>query len=74
MKRTLYGLTLVAAALSQMLPGVADAKATAEEIARLGKDLTCVGAEKAGNKDGTIPEFSGKWLGAPPHLRDSTIT
>ena len=35
MKRTLYGLTLVAAALSPMLPGAADAKATAEEIARL---------------------------------------
>ena len=47
-------------------PGVADAKATAEEIARLGKDLTCVGAEKAGNADGSIPPWSGKWLGVPP--------
>ncbi len=26
---------------------------------RLGKDLTPVGAEKAGNKDGTIPEWTG---------------
>ena len=68
MKRTFYGLMLAAAAGAPLLPGVAEAKATAEEIARLGKDLTCVGAEKAGNKDGTIPEFSGKWLGAPPHV------
>ena len=29
------------------------------EVARLGQDLTGVGAEKAGNKDGSIPEFSG---------------
>jgi hypothetical protein len=44
----------------------AHAKATPEEIARLGKDLTCVGAEKAGNADGSIPPWSGKWLGVPP--------
>ena len=44
------------------------AKATEEEVARLGKDLTCFGSEKAGNKDGTIPEFSGKWQGVPPHV------
>ena len=30
-----------------------------EEAAKLGKELTQVGAERAGNKDGTIPE----WLG-----------
>jgi len=44
------------------------AKVTAAEADHLGKDLTCVGAEKAGNKDGTIPEFSGKWLGTPPGM------
>lgn len=33
--------------------------ATPADVARLGKDLTLVGAEKAGNKDGLIPEFSG---------------
>ncbi|MCL6262701.1 DUF1329 domain-containing protein [Craterilacuibacter sp. RT1T] len=37
---------------------------SASEAARLGKDLTCVGAERAGNADGSIPAFSGKWLGA----------
>ncbi len=30
-----------------------------EEASRLGKDLTPVGAEKAGNSDGTIPEWTG---------------
>ena len=49
--------------------GAAQAKVTAAEADRLGKDLTCVGAEKAGNKDGTIPEFSGKWLGTPPGVQ-----
>ena len=29
------------------------------EAQRLGKDLTPVGAEKAGNKDGTIPSWNG---------------
>jgi hypothetical protein len=30
-----------------------------QEAAKLGKELTPVGAEKAGNKDGSIPEWSG---------------
>jgi len=32
---------------------------TPADVARLGSDLTPAGAEKAGNKDGMIPEFSG---------------
>jgi hypothetical protein len=32
---------------------------TAQEAARLGADLTPLGAEKAGNADGTIPEWTG---------------
>nr|WP_241492157.1 DUF1329 domain-containing protein [Pseudomonas sp. TTU2014-080ASC] len=39
-----------------------------QDAARLGQDLTCVGAEKAGNADGSIPPFSGKWQGVPPHV------
>ena len=45
------------------------AKVPAADAERLGKDLTCVGAEKAGNKDGSIPEFSGKWLGTPAGIQ-----
>lgn len=41
------------------------AKVPASEADKLGKELTCVGAIKAGNKEGTIPEYTGKWLGAP---------
>lgn len=51
-----------------LLAGLAQAAATPEEIARLGKDLTCVGAEKAANADGSITEWTGKWLGWPDHL------
>jgi len=39
--------------------GLAAAAATDAEVAPLGKDLTPVGAEKAGNKDGSIPEWTG---------------
>ena len=35
------------------------AKVSPEEADRLGKDLTPLGAEKAGNDDGTIPEWTG---------------
>lgn len=45
--------------------GVSQAKLTALEAERLGKDLTPQGAEKAGNKDGTIPEWTGG-LAKPP--------
>ncbi|HYC05795.1 MAG TPA: DUF1329 domain-containing protein [Azospirillaceae bacterium] len=39
--------------------------ALAQSAADLGKSLTPLGAEKAGNKDGTIPEWTGG-LTAPP--------
>jgi hypothetical protein len=35
------------------------AKVASAEAAKLGKELTPIGAEKAGNKDGTIPEWTG---------------
>ena len=35
------------------------AELSADEITRLGKDLTPLGAERAGNADGTIPEWTG---------------
>ncbi|MBS0368878.1 MAG: DUF1329 domain-containing protein [Proteobacteria bacterium] len=44
---------------------VANADMTTEEAARLGKDLTPVGAEKAGNKDGSIPAWTGGITKAP---------
>src|SRR5690554_3912825 len=51
-----------------LLTAPAQAAVSPQEAARLGNDLTCVGAEAAGNAEGTIPPFSGKWLGTPPHV------
>ncbi len=68
MKRTTPWTSLGAAA-SLLIAGAAMAKVPAADADKLGKDLTCVGAEKAASKDGTIPEFSGKWLGTPPSIQ-----
>ncbi len=58
-KRTAL-LPIMIALLTLVLTSAgAFAKITAEEAARLGKDLTPLGAEKAGNGDGTIPAWDG---------------
>ena len=41
------------------------AKLSADEIARLGADLTPLGGERAGNAEGTIPEWTGGITEAP---------
>lgn len=61
MKKT---FTWAAAAAGMLVSGAVWAKATPEEIAKLGTELTCAGAEKAGNNDG-VAAFTGKWQGAP---------
>jgi hypothetical protein len=45
--------------LGACLAGPSLAAVSADEVDRLGKDLTPVGAEKAGNADGTIPAWEG---------------
>jgi len=57
------------ATMPMLLVGAAHAAVTAEEAKALGTTLTPIGAEKAGNADGTIPEWSGKWLGVPPGVK-----
>jgi hypothetical protein len=42
------------------------AKTSPEDLAKLDGPLTPMGAERAGNADGTIPAWSGKWFGTPP--------
>ena len=54
-----YLKTLVATGVMAMTAIHTIAAPTPEEAARLGKDLTPIGAERAGNKDGTIPEWTG---------------
>lgn len=44
----------------------ANAEIPADQIARLGADLTPLGGEKAGNSDGTIPAWEGGLTQAPP--------
>ena len=63
MNRILATAIAAAGLLGTALP--AYARLTAAEAARLGADLTPMGAEKAGNKDGTIPAWTGG-LCAPP--------
>ena len=57
--------TLLASACAIALAGAAMAKVPEDVAARLGKDLTPMGAELAGNKDGSIPAWDGG-LTAPP--------
>nr|WP_238474271.1 DUF1329 domain-containing protein [Pseudomonas cavernicola] len=61
--RTALAVTLLSGSLA------VQAKVSNEEAARLGQDLTPMGAEKAGNADGSIPAWSGKWRGAPPQVK-----
>ena len=63
MKRFIARAVLVAACLSA---ATAHAKVTQQEADRLKGDLTAVGAEKAANKDGTIPAFEGGLATSPP--------
>lgn len=60
--------TPLALSIGLVLAAAAHAKVPASEADRLGKDLTCVGAIKAGNKEGTIPEFTNKWSSPPPGI------
>lgn len=56
--------TLVAAGML-CASSVVFAKVTQAEVSQLGKTLTCVGAEKAANADGTVAEYTGKWKTIP---------
>lgn len=52
-------LMLAAAVFGALGTQMAGATPTAEEAAQLGKTLTPLGAIKAGNKEGTIPQWTG---------------
>src|SRR5438132_744568 len=54
-----YRKTLIALAAGALVSMGAQSAPSAAEAARLGKDLTPVGAEKAANKDGSIPAWDG---------------
>ncbi|SFV09256.1 DUF1329 domain-containing protein [Pseudoduganella namucuonensis] len=60
MQRHLIPAMAALAALAAALPG--HAAVTPEEAAKLKTELTPLGGEKAGNKDGTIPAWTGGHL------------
>lgn len=62
---------LFCAGLLSAQMGAALAAVSADEAKKLGTELTEVGAEKAGNKDGTIPAYTGG-LTKPPAGFDKT--
>jgi uncharacterized protein DUF1329 len=51
--------TMTVAALAALFATQTWGAASPEEARQLGTTLTAVGAEKAGNKEGTIPEYTG---------------
>jgi len=54
--KTICAMGVISAALGS---GTAMAKVSADEAAKLGNELTPIGAEKAGNAEGTIPAWDG---------------
>jgi hypothetical protein len=63
--RIAHAATL-ALGLALCLPGIAAAQLAPDQIARLDGDLTPVGAERAGNAEGTIPAWTGGLAKTPP--------
>jgi len=57
---------LAGALLALSLAPVAQAKVSAEEVAKLNTTLTPIGAERAANKAGTIPAWTGGLTKSPP--------
>ncbi|MCP2067549.1 UNVERIFIED_ORG: hypothetical protein J2Y84_002875 [Pseudomonas reinekei] len=69
MKVSIFRASLLGVGMLTALSPSAWAKVSPEEAARLGHELTCAGAERAGNAEGTIPAFSGKWVGTPDTVK-----
>lgn len=60
-----FAKTVLAVSLALVLAAQAQAAVSTQDAAKLGSSLTLVGAEKAGNADGSIPAYSGG-LTTPP--------
>jgi hypothetical protein len=68
-RRTLVVASLLALAVFPARAGISD-----EEARQLGAALTAVGAERAGNADGTIPPYEGGLTRPPPAFRPGSGT
>jgi len=62
----LYAKQVVLSVLLALGCSIAVAGLSPEQVARLGADLTPLGAEQAGNADGTIPAWDGGITSPPP--------
>ena len=72
MKISNISQAVAAALLATSLSAVA--AVSADEAARLKSELTPLGGEKAGNKDGSIPAWTGGLTGAPSAAGRRTVT
>jgi hypothetical protein len=70
MRNPAFTASIVAFALAAATHGVAQAAVSADEAAQLGKTLTPMGAEKAGNAAGTIPVWDGGLSKAPAGYKE----
>ncbi len=70
--RLLYRKNYILGLLLALSCSLATAGIAPEQIARLGADLTPMGAEKAGNADGTIPAWKGGILTTPASYEPGT--
>jgi hypothetical protein len=61
-------VTIGTALILSLASLAAQAKMAAEDVARLGADLTPMGAIRAESEDGMIPEWTGKVVGLPEGL------
>lgn len=68
-----HALALAAGAVLAAGTGMVQAAVSAEEAAKLGRELTPVGAEKAGNAAGTIPAWDGGITRPPAGFRVGTF-
>ena len=68
----MLGKTLTVAALASLCASTIWAAVSAEEAKQLGTTLTPIGAERAGNKDGTIPEYSGGLTSLPANFQQGS--
>ncbi|MFL9887522.1 DUF1329 domain-containing protein [Paraburkholderia agricolaris] len=61
-------LVTVALVTCTLIPAVSFSKIAPDDLKPLDAELTPMGAQRTASKDGAVPAWSGKWLGAPEGL------
>src|SRR6185295_4602073 len=68
-------MLVTASAVAMLLSaGAVWAKSPADQVARLGKDLTPMGSERAGTPDGMVPAWDGGLTAPPPGVKFNAKT